>query len=127
MIGILAVLAMAAVQDTNFTETFYAGQNVNLSQSFYICERIAPQAMQELATIKDPARRQTLAQGKGCYRFESAQPAVAQVLEVRSSICGPLERVNGGMKCGGEAHQLVIRYKERIQTVIRFQNDVDCD
>jgi hypothetical protein len=128
MFGILLILAAATAQDTNFSEHFEKGNDVDLSQGFYICRGDAPLAMQQLAPIKDPAVRERRAESMGCERVKTDQPAVVQVLEVQASSCGALEPVNDGMMCGAEAHRLLVRDRTNngpIHTVILFGNDID--
>lgn len=124
MIGVLAFLALAAAQNSNFSESFYVGQDVDVSQGFYDCgSPSAARNAQHIVAERDQAKRHVLARRLGCPYRTAPVRQIRTVVGIDGSMCGPLIKVNGGVMCGAEAHVLRVRDNAGAESAIIFVAD----
>jgi hypothetical protein len=147
-VAIILLALVLAANEANATpimyieDTLVEGNDVNLTQGFYVCNTANPrELMADLIDTKDAVARRNLAKSRGCP-FEGAMDDNAPIYKigyVASSMCldrgtGWQETVKGGrpvretvVTCGREAHQFLAKRDDTEVVVIFVSLDVDYD
>lgn len=145
IIAIAVILSSTARAETpiSYTEVgLLEGNEVNLTQGFYICTIDNPrELMADLLAIKDDNSRRKLAKSRGCpfsNSFKENAP-IFNIKYVASSMCEDrsigyelIEQAGKTIQkpvinCGREAHQFTVEHHGRDIVVIFISLDVDYD
>lgn len=128
--GLLLVGSPAVAQTKmGWQEDFKVGQNVDLSQGFYVCASPAQGALKQLISFDDPRIRYSKARAIRCPIMQNPErPSVFKVVAVRDSICLEPRVEEGWTVCGREGHELMIQRPNGSQQVVLWLSmDWDVD
>lgn len=118
--GLLLVSSPAMAQTKmGWQEDFRVGQNVDLSQGFYVCTGQAQGVLGQLIRLDNPKIRYGKARAAQCPIMQNPErPAVYRVLEVKDNICLEPTVEEGWTICGREGHELLIQRPDGSQQVV---------
>lgn len=121
--------AMAQTTKMGWQEDFQVGQNVDLSQGFYVCGSKPADALHQLIGIEDAQARYRRATTLTCPILQLVdKPAVFRVVAVNDHVCLGQHVEEGWTICEREGHQLTIRLPDgRERTVLWISLDWDVD
>lgn len=118
--GLLLVSSPAMAQaKMGWQEDFRVGQNVDLSQGFYVCANSTQGVLAKLIRVENPHIRYRMAQASRCPIMQNPErPAVFRVLAVKDNICLEPKVEEGWTVCGREGHELLIQRPDGSQQVV---------
>lgn len=130
MAGLLLVSSPAAAHmKMGWQEDFKVGQNVDLSQGFYVCANTAQGVLGSLIREDMAATRYRKARAAQCPIMQNPErPTVFKVVAVRDHICLEPRVEEGWTVCGREGHELMIQRPNGSQQVVLWLSmDWDVD
>lgn len=118
--GLLLVSSPVAAQTKmGWQEDFKVGQNVDLSQGFYVCSTPNSGILSKLIQVENQNVRHGMAVADKCPIMQDfARPSVHRVLAINENICLEPEVQEGWTVCGREGHALLIQRPDGSQQVV---------